>query len=292
MHTGFDHPQPVALGRAAGRRLPSLGRVRGESGRVAARVRELLESYHEPNDILLSARPEPPPREPASDNSSTTAALRDRIAAKVPMRLGPSRAPIIAGVVLLAGVIVIAAWIRAGHGGDAVTDAPALPTASGTAPLLDAAPRSSAPASPTTTPSVLVVDVAGKVRSPGVYRLVAGSRVDDALRAAGGPLPGVNLNALNLAALLTDGQQIAVGVRGAAGVPAAGGSAPGTGGPINLNTATLEQLETLPGVGPVLGQRILDWRGQHGQFGSVDQLDDVAGVGPARLSELKPLVTV
>ena len=146
---------------------------------------------------------------------------------------------------------------------------------------------------------MLVVDVAGKVRHPGVYRLPAGSRVDDALRAAGGALPGVDLTMLNLAAPLADGQQIAVGVAGAsAAAPAAGAASPtggdqaGGGALVNINTADQQQLESLPGIGPVLAQHILDWRAAHGSFGSVEQLQEVSGIGSAKFAQLKPLVTV
>jgi competence protein ComEA len=141
----------------------------------------------------------------------------------------------------------------------------------------------------------IVVDVAGKVRHPGVYELKAGSRVYDALRAAGGPRRGVSTVSLNLAELLHDGQQVVLG-----GPPTGGGSPTGPGSGtssdgatiVNLNSATLEQLETLPGVGPVLGQHILDWRDAHGQFASVDQLREVSGIGDVRFAQLQPLVTV
>jgi competence protein ComEA len=139
-----------------------------------------------------------------------------------------------------------------------------------------------------------VVDVVGKVANPGVYRLPGGSRVADAVQAAGGALPGVDLSTLNLAALVSDGQQVAVGVPGAP-VVAADGAGAGSGassGPVNLNTATEAQLDTLPGVGPVLAQHILDWRNAHGQFASVDQLREVSGIGEAKFADLKSLVTV
>jgi competence protein ComEA len=141
----------------------------------------------------------------------------------------------------------------------------------------------------------LVVDVVGKVRHPGVYHLPDGARVDDALHAAGGPLRGVDLSSLNLARRLIDGEQIAVGVAGAAAPTAAAGTGSASGpasGPVNLNTAGLAQLEGLPGVGPVLAQRILDWRTAHGRFASVDQLREVTGIGESRFADLKPLVTV
>jgi competence protein ComEA len=145
--------------------------------------------------------------------------------------------------------------------------------------------------------ALLVVDVAGKVRHPGLYRLPTGARVYDALRAAGGARTGVSTLSLNLAEPLQDGEQVVVGASGHAGtgvVAPASASAASSAAPtaLNLNTATLDQLETLPGVGPVLGQHILDWRDAHGRFASVDQLREVSGIGDVRLAQLRPLVSV
>ncbi|MFG2050955.1 helix-hairpin-helix domain-containing protein [Micromonospora sp. NPDC048935] len=137
----------------------------------------------------------------------------------------------------------------------------------------------------------LVVAVAGKVRKPGLVRLPAGSRLADAVQAAGGPLPGVDVALLNPARKVTDGELIVVGVTPPPGAPAAGGAAPAAG-PLNLNTATLAQLDALPGVGPVLAQRILDHRDQHGGFKAVGDLRQVDGIGDARYEQLKDLVTV
>lgn len=151
---------------------------------------------------------------------------------------------------------------------------------------------------PAATGPPIVVDVAGKVRRPGIYTLPAGARVYDALRAAGGTRRGVSTVSLNLAAPLRDGQQILVGraaVPGPTGEGAygtdAGGASSATPAVVDLNTATLEQLETLPGVGPVLGQHILDWRSAHGQFASIDQLREVSGIGDVRFAQLRALVT-
>ncbi|GAB3986176.1 helix-hairpin-helix domain-containing protein [Plantactinospora veratri] len=148
----------------------------------------------------------------------------------------------------------------------------------------------------------VVVAVAGKVRRPGLVRLPAGARVADALESAGGALPGVDVALLNLARKVTDGELILVGVTpppgggpagaGQPGAPAgATGAQPG-GGKVNLNTATVAQLDALPGVGPVLAQRIVAHREEHGGFRSVADLRQVTGIGDARYEDLKDLVTV
>jgi competence protein ComEA len=137
----------------------------------------------------------------------------------------------------------------------------------------------------------LLVHVVGAVRTPGLYRLDDGSRVDDAIRAAGGAKPKAALDAINLAAPVADGQQVIVPLRGR-GTASPGVALPGAAaaGPVHLNTATLQELDTLPGVGPVTAQKILDYRNEHGAFSSVDELDAVPGIGPARLAELRKLV--
>lgn len=148
------------------------------------------------------------------------------------------------------------------------------------------------------TGAEIVVDVSGKVRKPGVHRLPAGSRVTDALRAAGGVRSGTNTEGLNLARFLVDGEQIVVGGPAPAAVPGAGGAAgstgtgvgAGPGAPVSLNTGTAEQLNTLPGVGPVLAQHIIDYRTQHGGFRSVDELRQVNGIGDRRFADLRDLV--
>jgi competence protein ComEA len=136
----------------------------------------------------------------------------------------------------------------------------------------------------------VVVDVAGAVRRPGLYRLPDGSRVADALERAGGPRRNAMLESINLAAPLADGQQVLVPgqVAGASAGPSP--SATATAGPVSLSAATLEQLDTLPGVGPVTAQKIIDYRAAHGAFGSVDELDAVPGIGAARIEQLRDLV--
>jgi competence protein ComEA len=142
-------------------------------------------------------------------------------------------------------------------------------------------------------PTVVVVDVVGAVRRPGLYRLTQGARIADAVGRAGGATPKADLALINLAAPLADGEQVVVPRRGtgALAAPAGTGSAGApAGGPVHLSTATLEQLDSLPGIGPVTAQKILDYRQQHGAFTSVDELDAVPGIGPARLDQLKDLV--
>jgi competence protein ComEA len=150
--------------------------------------------------------------------------------------------------------------------------------------------RASAPARPAAA-KLLVIDVAGAVRRPGLYDLRAGSRINDAIAAAGGVTAKAQLDAVNLAAPVADGEQVVVPGRGAvaaAASPAAAGSSPTA--PLDLNTATLEQLDSLPGIGPVTAQKILDYRQEHGPFHSVAELEGVPGIGAGRLAQLKGLV--
>ena len=146
--------------------------------------------------------------------------------------------------------------------------------------------------------TLLVIDVAGKVRRPGLYRLPPGARVDDAVRAAGGLLGGVDPVTVNLARKLVDGEQLLIGVAAAASGPGVSAEGPGPAadptatGPLDLNSATLAQLDALPGVGPVLAQHILDWRTGHGRFDSGEQLNGVSGIGDSKFADLKPLVAV
>jgi competence protein ComEA len=131
----------------------------------------------------------------------------------------------------------------------------------------------------------VVVDVTGAVARPGVYRLPAGARVTDAVERAGGASGGALLEAINLAARLADGQQVVVPKQGPAGAPLA--AAAGEEGPISLGTATVEQLDTIDGIGPVTAQDIIDFRDEHGGLSSIDQLDQVSGIGPATMESLR-----
>jgi competence protein ComEA len=167
-----------------------------------------------------------------------------------------------------------------------------------------AAPDVVAPLEPATAaaPERLVVHVVGAVRRPGLYRLREGMRVADAVNRAGGTTRRADLNGLNLAAPLVDGTQVLVPSRIPTTPAASGGSLAPTGGEVgsgglggvvkvSLASATAEQLDGLPGVGPVTAQKILDYRAEHGPFRSVDELDDVPGIGPTRVEQLRDLVT-
>lgn len=151
-------------------------------------------------------------------------------------------------------------------------------------------PASAAPVAVVSSPNTLVVAVQGKVHKPGLVTLPTGARVADALAAAGGVLPGTDLTGLNLARKLVDGELILVGQTPPAG--SRNGAGIVGGGKVNINLAGPDELDTLPGIGPALAQRIITYRGQHGAFGSVDDLRKVPGIGDAKFAEIKDLVTV
>jgi len=161
-------------------------------------------------------------------------------------------------------------------------------------PTGPSAPASVAGAQASPSAGLVLVDVAGWVRRPGVYEFATGARVIDAIEAAGGARPGAMLEALNLAAPLADGTQILVPREGEAGAvpPVAAGSGSGAAGLVNVNTASATELETLPGIGEVIAQRIVDHRTANGPFASVDQLLDVSGIGDSILGSIRELVTV
>jgi competence protein ComEA len=193
------------------------------------------------------------------------------------------RQALIGAVALLLALALGGRWLmRPDASAEALAIEPVVPAATTAATTAEA-------------PIEVVVDVVGAVVAPGLYRLDDGSRVADAVALAGGATRKANLSAVNLAALLVDGTQIVVPRKGeqapvAAGGGAASGSAGAPGGPIHLNTASLEELETIPGVGPVTAQRIIDFREQNGPFRSVDELDAVSGIGPKRMEQLRELV--
>ncbi|HWB36562.1 MAG TPA: ComEA family DNA-binding protein [Rugosimonospora sp.] len=144
------------------------------------------------------------------------------------------------------------------------------------------------------SPDTIVVAVAGKVLHPGLVRLPAGSRVQDAIDAAGGVLPGTDISLINLARKLTDGELLVIGVSPPPADPGAPGApgAPAGDGKVNINSATLAELDTLPGIGPALAQRIIDYRTAHGPFHSIDDLRKVSGIGDAKFADIKDRVTV
>lgn len=191
----------------------------------------------------------------------------------------------------LVGLIVLLAVTLGGAGLWYVRSLP-RPVQVATAPAGGGATGAASSASPSPE-VVLLVDVAGWVRQPGVYEFAEGARVIDAIEAAGGPRPGAVLEALNLAAPLVDGTQVLVQREGeTVASPVPGGAVAGAGGLINVNTATATELEELPGVGEVIAQAIVDYRTENGPFASVDQLLDVSGIGDATLENIRELVTV
>ncbi len=162
-----------------------------------------------------------------------------------------------------------------------------------TAPLVSLAPSVSPTPSTSGSPADdVVVEVVGKVRSPKVLHLPKGARVIDALEEAGGARPGVDTSDQNLARVLVDGEQIRIGLDPAPPTGTTAGTSPGLGALIDINTAPAEVLEQIPGVGPVLAQRIIAFRDLNGGFQSVDQLTEVSGIGDATFAEIQPLVTI
>ena len=197
-----------------------------------------------------------------------------------PLTIGQRR---LVAAVLLGLVVLVVALRHEAHGGASdppLRVAPIIPKANASGAGL----RSGASASA----RLLVVDVAGAVRRPGLYRLRQGARVADAVARAGGLTRHADRTLINLAALLADGEQVLVSAQGG-GAPAAaaGGGAPSA--PVHLNSAGAEELDTLPGVGPVTAEKIVAYRAQHGPFTSLDGLDAIPGIGPARIESLKGL---
>jgi competence protein ComEA len=252
-HGGFVHPHSVAVVRGREFRDPEVVRRFATVWPESAGRRE-AESVWRSLDDQSSAPDPPPPPLPG----------RSALGSFDPGRRGVRALAVVAVLVLLAAAYF--AWRSRPH----AEPVPVASSASSVAP---------APS------GLIVVAVQGRVARPGLYRLPSGSRVADALDAAGGALPGVDLSYVNLARKVSDGELILIGVT-------APSDQPGTpGGKVNLNTATLAELDTLPGVGPALAQRILDYRAQHG-FHSIDDLRHVPGIGDAKFAQLKDLVTV
>lgn len=248
-----------------------------------------------PTDGWIPGASERPVDEAALDKWGP---LRDFVRERLPPAVRGARvdpgvrgALALAAVALIAAVVaVILAWTSAARPAGAT---PAAPDPGVAVPKLSAAPQLT-PASALPASSGLVVDVAGKVRRPGLVKLESGARVADAIAQAGGVLPGTSTTGLSLARRLVDGEQLLVGLP----QPAPAGPVPSTSagatlaGPVDLNTATVSELDALPGIGPVLAQRVVDWRTEHGGFTSVDQLREVSGLGGKKFDTLAPLVRV
>ena len=288
---------------AARRRLELLGRELDQAG-----LRRVEEPHQDEAADSGGVLPDPVPvpqagrhvREPRPGHARRLAGwVGDQVPETLHGRVGLEAGPVLVVLGLVALAIGATAFVVLRMGGESepvptraaevtpsLSASPLVPTASGSA---------GAPAAPgPSESSEVTVDVAGKVRRPGLATLPAGSRVADALEHAGGPRGRVDLSSLNLARVLVDGEQVLVG-RAPAGGLAAGAStaAPdATGALVNLNTATSAQLDTLPGVGPVTAQKILDWRSSHGAFSSVDELLEIDGIGEKTLAELAPRVTL
>ncbi|WP_307825342.1 helix-hairpin-helix domain-containing protein [Streptomyces sioyaensis] len=262
------------------------------------------------------AGPPPPEHGPpdARRRERLWLAVRERLPLWVQLRCGAdpkALAALVLVLVVAVGFAVQHFWtgrpepVRA-PAADRSAGAPGPASRSSSLPSSSAAAVANGP--PGEAGRQLVVDVTGKVRHPGVHRMPPGARVMDALQAAGGVLRGASIRGLNRARRLTDGEQIVVGAPGGgAGAGAGGGSGPtgagaggsgsglpsaggGPGGPVSLGSATEQQLDSLPGVGPVLARHIIEFRTQHGGFTSVEQLRQVTGIGDRRFADLRPLV--
>jgi len=208
--------------------------------------------------------------------------------------LGTGQVAVLA-VLVAVGLALTTWWVLRGDAEVAPMVAPVVASPGSAIVALPEAPAPAPSLGATGPATTVTVDVAGKVRRPGIAVLDTGSRVVDALKAAGGARPGVDLSSINLARLLVDGEQILVGR--AAVAPAVPGlttsTTPGVAGPlVNLNLASQAELETLPEVGPVTAQAILAWRDEHGGFSAVEELLEVDGIGDATLEQIAPFVTI
>jgi competence protein ComEA len=248
-----------------------------------------------------------PPLKPDETRAEIARRRLAQLAASFDAQLPPDAAPdtvaprrieiphikVLATLAVAASVLLVW-WLLSGRPHASGPDEPLAFTPTSSA----SAPSGASPGTATEQPTEeLVIDVVGKVRKPGIVTVPKGSRVYEAIEAAGGLKGNVDTSSVNMARVLTDGEQILIGRTPAAVPGPAGGGTGGTAPPaptakINLNTATAEQLDTLPGVGPVTAQAILSWRQENGRFTSVDDLLDVKGIGDATLANLRNLVTV
>ncbi|WTP22222.1 ComEA family DNA-binding protein [Streptomyces sp. NBC_00203] len=288
-----------STGAGAGSGAPNAGAAADAGSRGGVRVGAHDETHAVHVDVASSTA------ESGAWRDRAGLAVRERMPLWLQSRCGLERKNVAALTVLLVVAAVFATqhfWAgrtQSVRAPEVVRAAAPYGAKTGQGEQSDAGPDASAGA-PSPAGTAMVVDVSGKVRSPGLQRLPTGSRVEDALRAAGGVRPGTNTEGLNRARLLVDGEQIVVGAPASAVGPGAGGAGPvGAGGstagaapsaPVALNTATVDQLDGLPGVGPVLAQHIIDYRTQHGGFRSVDELREVNGIGDRRFADLRNLV--
>ncbi|MFE3632904.1 ComEA family DNA-binding protein [Streptomyces cellostaticus] len=299
-----------ATGPAPGPRSPGTAAAApaGTSEAAAAAHDAGPAGVHGTRPPPATGRFEPEARSAPGLRERTGLVLRERLPVWLQARCGVERR----GVVALAVVLVAAAVFAVQHfwsGRTQTVSAPRVVRAEAPYGGKEENPKSgrstgvpavntSAADAPTAPAVEIVVDVGGKVRRPGIQRLPAGSRVADALRAAGGVRPGVSTEGLNRARFLVDGEQVLVGApAGTAAVPPAPGNGagavaagPGPAAPVSLSTATVDQLDTLPGVGPVLARHIIDYRTRHGGFRSVDELRQVDGIGDRRFADLRAMV--
>ena len=266
---------------------------------IRARLRMLLEDSNRSRGWVPDEEPDEHLDPGEWDDQAVTIPVGDEPETELPAGLGRHRAPgrtarwnpgrpgsrslWIAG---LAAALLLLVWTWLDR--PQVDPAPVPPAGRAAA---STPPRQPAVGEVADTSATVVVSVVGSVARPGLVTLPTGSRVAAAVEAAGGLGPDADPASVNLAAVVSDGQQIVVGAPGSAVAGADAGAAAAPGGKLDLNRATAAELDALPGVGPVLAQRIVDHREQ-GPFTSVDQLDDVPGIGPARAAELAELVTV
>jgi competence protein ComEA len=255
----------------------------------------LIDEFHASTGRPLDEDDDGLDEHPEEGESVTEPALRgNSVSAPTPRFLLTTRHVRAVAVVAVVGVVLAGWWALAGRPSEDTLDAPVARTAkSGSSPASEAAPK---------TTGDVIVDVIGKVNKPGIVVLPAGSRVHEAITAAGGFTGRFDRASLNLARELVDGEQILVGISPAvptgSGAAAGAGSTPGatggsgTAGLININTADLATLDELPGVGPVTAQAIIDFRSENGRFASIDDLLDVPRIGEATLEKLRKLVTL
>jgi competence protein ComEA len=291
VHNHFDPPT-----------VPELlaGRPEAQPRAGPRRALERLPLNEEGNDIgaLGAFEPVPGPLARVGGVLRRLAPASWRGARVDPGRPGATALALVAAVAAV--VAAVGVWFERPRA-EPVPDLPtvSVSTAETAAPPAPTAAAATTAAAPTAPPAPLVVSVSGKVHRPGLVEVPDGARVADVLEAAGGALPGTDLSALNLARHVADGEQVAVGVPAAPDavpLPAPGGPPPAPAGrpagKVDLNTATVEQLDALPGVGPVMAQRILEWRNRHGRFTQVEQLREIEGIGERRFAQMRELVAV